>query len=313
MEEFIASYGEEPECIILDCDDSNFNAYGNQQGTLFNNYYDEYCYMPLFIFEGISGKMILPMLRTGRRNKSTNISGIQRRVIGLMRKHWNKTRFIVRGDGHFCSKEFMDWGTGEDHVEFIFGLTGNSVLNDRVREWVAKAENGYRKNGEEVRVFRQFTYKAGSWRHPQRVVVKIEVNHHGTNVRFIATSFKHPNSRFIYESMYCDRGTMELYIKEMKCYLYSDRCSCNRFSANQFRLFLHAAAYVLLHGFKQEVFKGNSLYNASILTLQQKILSGAVHVKTMKTRIRVEFSDKHPYRAELSLAFQRFSLWRGAA
>lgn len=268
VEEFIASYGEEPGCIILDCDDSNFNAYGNQQGTLFNNYYDEYCYMPLF---------------------------------------------IVRGDGHFCSREFMDWATGKDYVEFVFGLAGNPVLNDRVRQWVDKATQAYGRNGEEVRFFRQLTYKAGSWGHPQRVIVKIEVNHHGANVRFIVTSFQHPNSRFIYESLYCGRGTMELYIKEMKCYLSSDRCSCNRFSANQFRLFLHAAAYVLLHGLKQEVFKGTCLYNVSILTLQQKILSGAVHVKQMKTKIKVEFSDKHPYRAELSLAFQRFSIWKGAA
>ncbi len=313
VEEFIASYGEEPDCIILDCDDSNFNAYGNQQGTLFNNYYDEYCYMPLFIFEGISGKMILPLLRTGRRNKSTNISGILRRLIGMMRAHWKKTRFIVRGDAHFCSKEFMDWATGKDYVEFVFGLTANSVLNGRVREWVDKATDSYRKSGEEVRIFRQFTYKAGSWKHPRRVITKIEVNHHGTNVRFIVTGLQHPNSRFLYENLYCGRGTMELYIKEMKNYLSSDRCSCNRFSANQFRLFLHAAAYVLLHGLKQEIFKGTCLYNVSILTLQQKILSGAVHVKTMKTKIKIEFSDKHPYRTELSLAFMRFAIWQGAA
>jgi hypothetical protein len=314
VEEFIRSYGqEEPECIILDCDDSNFNAYGAQQGTWFNNYYDEYCYMPLFIFEGISGKMILPLLRGGRRNKSTNIFGILRRLIALMRRHWKKTRFIVRGDGHFCSKEFMDWATEKDYVDFVFGLTGNSVLNKRVEEWVKKAKTSFEKNKEEIRMFRQFSYKAGSWKHQQSVIVKIEVNHHGTNIRYIATSFKHTSSRFLYESLYCGRGTMELYIKEMKNYLSSDRCSCSKFSANQFRLFLHAAAYVLLHGLKQEVFKGTSLYNASILTLQQKVLSGAVHIKSLKTKIKIEFSDKHPYRNELALAFCRFRIWRGAA
>lgn len=313
VQEFIHSYAQEPECIILDCDDSNFNAYGNQQGTLFNNYYDEYCFMPLFIFEGISGKMILPLLRTGRRNKSTNISGILRRLIALMRKHWKKTRFIVRGDGHFCSKEFMDWATGKEYVEFVFGLAGNSLLSKKVEEWEDKAVRSFQKNGEEVRFFRQFTYKAGSWKHPQRVIVKIEVNHLGTNIRYIVTSLKHPNSRFLYEHLYCGRGTMELYIKEMKNYLSADRTSCTKFSANQFRLFLHAAAYVLLLGVRQEVFKGTTLHNVSILTLQQKVLAGAVHVKSMKTKIKIEFSNQHPYRQELSLAFQRFALWSGAA
>lgn len=313
IQEFIRSYDKAPDCIILDCDDSNFNTYGNQQGTLFNNYYDEYCYMPLFIFEGISGKMVLPLLRTGRRNKSTNIFGILRRLIELLRKHWKKTRFIVRGDGHFCSKEFMDWATGKEYVDFIFGLAGNSVLNKKVEEWKDKAVQSFKKSGQEVRSFRQFTYKAGSWEHPQRVIVKMEVNHLGTNIRYVVTSFKHPNSRFLYEHLYCGRGTMELYIKEMKNYLSADRTSCNKFTANQFRLFLHAAAYVLLHGMKQEIFKGTVLHNVSILTLQQKVLSGAVHVKNMKTKIKIEFSDKHPYRTELSLAFHRFALWRGAA
>lgn len=310
IEEFVRSYDEAPECIILDCDDSNFNAYGNQQGTLFNNYYDEYCYMPLFIFEGISGKMLLPLLRSGRRNKSANIFGILSRLIGLLRKHWKKTRFIVRGDGHFCSREFMDWSAGKEYVDFIFGLPGNPVLNKKVKGWEDKAVQSFRKNGEDVRFFRQFTYKAGSWEHPRRVIVKIEVNHRGTNVRYVVTSLKHPNSRFLYEHLYCGRGTMELYIKEMKNYLSADKTSCNKFSANQFRLFLHAAAYVLLHGMKQEIFKGTVLHNVSILTLQQKILSGAVHVKNMKTKIKIEFSDKHPYRTELSIAFQRFALWR---
>ena len=313
VEEFMNSYGEEPECIILDCDDSNFDAYGAQQGTLFNNYYDEYCYMPLFIFEGISGKMILPLLRSGRRNKSTNIFGILRRLIEIMREKWKNTRFIVRGDGHFCSKEFMDWSTKKSYVDFVFGLSGNSVLSGKTKEWSTNALAKYKKEGKDIVMFRNFYYKAGSWKHKQHVVVKIEINSHGLNVRYIVTSFKHDNSRFLYQSLYCGRGVMELYIKELKTYLAADRTSCNKFSANQFRLFLHAAAYVLLHGIKQEVFKGTFLYNVSILTFRQKILLSAVHIKTKKTKITIEFHKDHPFRNELSLAFQRYALWRGAA
>jgi len=50
LNEFIRSCEKAPKVLILDCDDSNFNTYGDQQGTLFNDYYGEYCYMPLFIF-----------------------------------------------------------------------------------------------------------------------------------------------------------------------------------------------------------------------------------------------------------------------
>jgi hypothetical protein len=37
---------------ILDCDDTNNDTYGQQELALFNNYYNEYCYMPLHINEG---------------------------------------------------------------------------------------------------------------------------------------------------------------------------------------------------------------------------------------------------------------------
>ena len=105
---------------------------------------------------------------------------------------------------------------------------------------------------------------------------------------------------------------MELYIKELKLYLAADRTSCNKFSANQFRLFLHAAAYVLLHGIKQEVFKDTHLFNVSILTFRQKVLLSAVHIKEMKTKIKIEFHNEHPFRREISLALERLALWREA-
>jgi hypothetical protein len=269
--------------------------------------------MPLFIFEGISGKMILPLLRTGRRNKSTNIFGILRRLITLMRKYWKNTRFIIRGDSHFCSKEIMDWATNLPYVDFITGLTGNAVLSARTRDWVNMAKKQYERHKEPVCFFRTFTYKAESWKHPQRVIVKIEMNEKGLNVRYIVTSFKHNNSRFLYQSLYCGRGEMELYIKELKTYPGADRTSCNKFSANQFRFFLHVAAYVLLLGIKQEVFKGTELENVSILTLREKILLTAVHIRELKGKIKIELPQKHPYRELIGDAFLRFARWRAAA
>ena len=43
------------------------------------------------------------------------------------------------------------------------------------------------------------------WKHPQRVVVKIEVSSLGTNVRYVVTDFKGQRSSFIYSECYCDR------------------------------------------------------------------------------------------------------------
>jgi hypothetical protein len=42
------------------------------------------------------------------------------------------------------------------------------------------------------------------------------------------------------------RGEAENWIKDLKNGCFAHRLSCHRFWANQFRLFLHAAAYTLL-------------------------------------------------------------------
>jgi hypothetical protein len=327
LEEFIRSYKKPPKVIILDCDDSNFNTYGDQQGTLFNDYYGEYCYMPLFIFEGISGKMILPLLRPGRRNKSTNIYKILRRIILRLRKVWKHTEFIVRGDSHFCCHELMDWNeeqfiesqkfihwtSQQRGVYFITGLTGNKALSARTKEWVEMAKQRFNEHKQPICFFKTFVYQAGSWKYPQRVIVKIEVNQKGVNVRYIVTNFKHHNSRFLYQELYCGRGEMELYIKELKTYLDAGRMSCNKFTANQFRLFLHAAAYVILLDIKQTVFDGSTLETASMLTIREKIILTAVHIRVLKTKIKIEFPENHPYRGLLEKAFIKFSCWPEAA
>jgi len=327
LNEFIASYDLPPKVIILDCDDSNFNTYGDQQGTLFNDYYDEYCYMPMFIFEGQTGKMIMPLLRPGRRNKSVNIFKILRRIINRLRKVWKHTEFIVRGDAHFCchelmdwneyqfaqSQEFVEWACNQRGIYFITGLTGNKTLSARTQEWVKLAEESFKQDGKPVKFYKTFTYKAGSWKYEQRVIVKIEYNEKGKNVRYIVTNFKHGNSRFLYKELYCGRGQMELYIKELKVYLQADSMSCSKFTANQFRLFLHSAAYVIFLGLKQNVFAGSALEKTSILTIREKIMLTAVHIRVLKTKVKIEFPENHPHRELIEKALVKFAVWREAA
>jgi len=266
--------------------------------------------MPLFIFEGQSGKMIMPLLRPGRRNKSVNIFKILRRIINRLRKVWKHTRFIVRGDAHFCchelmdwdeyqfveSQEFVQWACNQRDIYFITGLTGNKALSARTQEWVKVAEESFKKDGQPVKFYRTFMYQAGSWKYAQRVIVKIEYNEMGKNVRYIVTNFKHKNSGFLYRELYCGRGQMELYIKELKTYLQADSMSCSKFTANQFRLFLHAAAYVIFLGLKQKVFAGSALEKASILTIREKIMLTAVHIRVLKTKVKIEFPENHIYR-----------------
>lgn len=72
--------------------------------------------------------------------------------------------------------------------------------------------------------------------------------------------------------------------------------SCNSFIANQFRLFLHSAAYVLIHTLQQEVLSGTQFCSATMKTIQLKLIKVATKVKILKTKIKIvlpaEFATK---------------------
>ena len=78
------------------------------------------------------------------------------------------------------------------------------------------------------------------------VATTIEVSAQGSDSRFVVTNLKGA-PRWLYEEVYCARGQVENLIKAHKLHLASDRTSCAKATANQFRLLIHTAAYWLLH------------------------------------------------------------------
>lgn len=301
---FIYSYASEPDAIILDCDDTAALLYGQQELGFFNTYYGDTCYMPLHIYEGLTGKLIMTLLKPGRRSKSTNIFSILRRLIIYLRKHWPKTMIILRGDSHFCSQEFMDWSEKQKNVEFITGLTGNAVLNKLAKVTIESARREYKATGKPVKRYHSFDYKAGTWGKPQRIVVKVEENSMGTNIRYIASSIRCIRTKQLYENAYCARGAAELRIKDHKSYLLSDRMSCSSFLANQFRLFMHSAAYVLIHTLQNEVLRTTEYCKSTMKTIQLKLIKVAARVKILKTKVQIEL----PVEFCSKWAFEK-SLW----
>ena len=310
VDQFVASYSGAPQAIILDCDDTDSIVYGQQQLSLFNNYYGDSCYMPLHIYEGFSGKLITTILKPGRRSKSVNVFAILRRLVSYLRKQWPKTIIILRGDSHFCSKEFMDWSENQKNVEFITGLTGNAVLEKLAKITIESAQHEYIATQKPVKRYHSFEYQAQSWEHSQRVVVKVEMNSMGLNLRYITSSMRCIKTKALYENAYCARGAAELRIKDHKTYLQSDRMSCTGFMANQFRLFMHSAAYVLIHTLQNEVLKGTQFCKATMKTIQLKIIKIAAQVKILKTKIHIELPKDYSQRVLLEKCFGMFELIR---
>ena len=307
---FIASYATPPKTIIIDCDDTCTPTYGQQQLTLFNAYYDDHCYMPMHLYEGFSGKLITTVLKPGRRSKSIDVFSLLKRVITYLMKHWPNTIIILRGDAHFCSKELMDWSENIDTVDFITGLHGNSKLNQLVQSVKQEAESRFHTYGKPVKRYHSFLYKAGSWEHFQRVVAKIEVSEKGSNVRFIVSSLQNVRAKELYEKGYCARGAAELRIKDHKTYLSSRRMSCQRFKANQFRLLIHSAAYVLIHTLQSEVLKDTQYGKSTMKTIQLKLIKVAARVKILKTKVKIELPVEFASRRIFEKCFAIFQALR---
>ena len=284
VDQFVASYDTPPEAIVLDMDDTEDETHGAQQLSLFNAYHDEYCYMPYFIFDGQSGKLITSILRPGKRPDGKQIRAIIKRVIKKIRKVWPTVGILVRGDSHFATPELYSW-CDKHNVYYILGLTKNSILKYLSKSTMAAAHRRYEVFGEKQRVFKNLSYQAGTWHRALRVIGMAEISEKGENLRFIVTNLEHERPSFLYETAYCGRGQMENFIKEHKIALKSGRTSCHSFIANCFRLMLHSAAYVIMHTFREKALQGTSLANAQFDTIRLKLLKIGSEVRELKTKL----------------------------
>lgn len=310
VDQFISSYDEEPEVLVLDFDDTS-TVHGQQQESLFNGYYGEYCFMPLHVYEGISGKFIAVILRPGKRSGGKETVGYLKAIVERIRRHWTNTIIIFRGDGHFSSPELFDYIDLQEALFFVTGLTGNKRMLEQAQTTIDSAKKLYKQSREKVKLYHSFNYQVGSWSRSRRVVVKVEVSERGLNVRLISTDIRHATPKGLYEDFYCGRGNpdrtgMELMIKEHKTYTKSDRTSCHSFMANQLRLFLHSAAYVLLHLLRTQVLKGTELSKATFDTLRLKLLKIGGRVVELKTKIKIHLPNAYPYKHLLKKCFDIF-------
>jgi len=176
---------------------------------------------------------------------------------------------------------------------FVTGLSSNSILASKAEQTIKTALRQMNQQNRKVKLYHSFYYKADSWSKAERVILKVEANplESKPNVRFILTNSSLGRAKVLYEQVYCKRAVCELYIKDHKTYLKSDRTSCSSFPANQFRLFLHSAAYVLIHALRSTSLQSTEFSRATMQTIQLKIFKLGARVKELKTKIKVELPN----------------------
>ena len=205
---FCDSFDEVPRRIVLDIDDTEDRAHGQQQLALFHAHYDSRCFLPIHIYEAASGKPVAVILRPGKTPDGAEVALVLRHVVRAIRARWPAVDILIRGDSHYSRPEALTW-LERNRVGYVFGLAGNKVLLARVADLVDEAAvSRVASEAVKVRRYGEFRYAAGSWPVERQVVARVEASPQGSDSRFIVTNLAGA-PRWLYEEVYCARGQAE--------------------------------------------------------------------------------------------------------
>jgi Transposase DDE domain group 1 len=301
LEQFLARCGPDPQWIVLDLDPFADECHGGQQLSLFNGHYDAHCYLPLYLGGRIDGSrpyVIGALLRDGRASPVKGARFLLKRVVGALRERYPNVQILVRGDGGFGVPKMIRT-CRHLGVHFLFGKPQNRrlhALSERIQMWAAIRHS---QTKQPHREYGEFRYAARSWKQEERVIVKAEVTVGKLNPRFVVTDLLAEDGwtpEAVYRR-YCERGDApENRIKEFKVDLWADRLSCSAFAANQFRLLLHVAAYMLIQTL-QDGLAGSPWEGAQAGTIRVALLKVAARVIERYRVVRVHLPTSYPWQS----------------
>jgi Transposase DDE domain group 1 len=295
---FIESQEQAPQQIVLDIDTTDLPLHGKQEGRFYHGYYDNYCYLPLYIFCG--EHVLCARLREANHDASFDSLREIQRIVGQIRAAWPEVKIILRGDSGFCRNELMSW-CEKHRVDFLLGMARNQRLRRIIGEEMYAATRQWKETGKPARVFTEFLYqtkktKKGGWDCERRVIAKAEHIDGKENPRFVVTSLSREEwlAQALYEELYCERGDMENRIKEQFS-LFADRVSAETMRANQMRLSLSTAAYILVSGLRRLGLRGTELAQAQASSIRTKLLKIGAQIRVTVRKVWVSMASSYPW------------------
>ena len=294
-----------PKRIILDIDATDDPTHGNQQLTFFHGFYDQHMYHPLLMYDADSGDLVTAVLRPGNKHASHGLVSILQRVIPRIRQALPNVQLIIRADAGMAIPALYEY-CEQEGLDYIVGLIRNDVLERLAEGPLQEAHRRYELTDQKQRLFADATYQAQSWPHARRAIIKAEWLHKGANRRFVVTNL--PGSPEHLYDFYTERGgTCEVRIDELKNGLKADRLSCHRFIANQFRLFLHMAAYYLVQRFREALAK-TAFATMHIQQLRLRVLKIGAQVLQSARRLWFRLAGGYPWKEIFTRAHERLLL-----
>jgi hypothetical protein len=286
--------------ITIDLDATEDQTHGAQQLSFFNGFYDHWCYLPLVASLSFDDEarqyLVAAVLRPGNAAGTGGAVSLLHRLLPKLWRAFPGAQLRVRLDAGFATPEmFMQLEAAG--VEYVVAMAGNAVLARHAEPAVAPLRAVVATTHDTATTYAEAAYQARSWGAPRRTIIKAEVVwHHGReprdNPRYVITNLRQP-PEWIYTHVYCARGDSENRFKELKLGLAFGRTSCTGFWANQLRITLTAAAFVLFQEI-QLCADRTTLRGAQVPRLRQALITIGVHVIRSVRRIVLHFPQSHP-------------------
>jgi hypothetical protein len=283
--------GRKARRITLDFDPTDDLTHGQQEFSFYHGHYGGHCFLPLVgtiqFNQEKQQSLLCAVLRPGNAGAALGLVAILDRLLEKIRKAFKKARICVRLDGGFGVPEVLDY-LDEAGVEYVVGLANWPALKKRAMKAQRLAVREHKRTGRTHQVFGETMFKTKrTWPRRRRVVYKAEVVSYAgreprQNLRFVVTNMK-MTPRRVYRT-YCKRGDPENRIKELKHGLELGRTSCSSFLANQLRVQITAAAYVLMQELARKS-RHTDLHNAQVTRLRDRLLKLPVWVEESVRRV----------------------------
>jgi hypothetical protein len=301
---FLEAHAEPPQEIVIDLDATDLPLHGHQEQRFFHGFYYHYCYLPLYI---VCGEHLLGVrLRPANIDASAGALAEVERIIKQIRESWPQVKIILRADSGFCRESLMSWCEA-NQVDYVFGFARNERLRRIIEPEMQQAAVLHRASGQAARVFTEFAYETNtSWSRPRRVVAKAEQIEGKENPRYVVTSLEAVDwpARKLYEELYCARGDMENRIKEQYS-LFAGRVSAATMRANQLRLYLSAAAYILVSAFRRLALSGTLWARAQCETIRSQLLRIGAQVRITVRKVWISIASSYPHCRVFAQAHQQ--------
>jgi len=311
LEVFVAGHrGSKVKRLVIDADATDDPAHGQQQFEFFHGFYDCHCYLPLLVYVTVDDgeqELVASVLRPGNVHAGHRLVSVLKRLVPRLAEAFADAQIVLRGDAGMALPAVYDF-CEDAGIDYVLSLAQNSRLLELGEDILRDARAIYEETGEKVRQFGEFVYAAQSWGHERRVVMKAEIVDRGENPRFVVTSISGLSDADLYE-FYVDRGDVENRIKELKGDLLSGRTSCHLFLANQFRLILHSAAFVLMQALRK-LLVGTEFANAQVSTLRTRLLKVGARVRETTRRIWLMMPTSYPLKELWMCVVSRLGLAR---